>query len=275
MLQSAITDDDPQRDADEIGVGELHAGAGVAIVQQHVDSRSQEFLVDSRRLGYDLLAVVVELQHLGFEGRNINRQDTARLVTAGLDRRRQDAIDADAVAPHDARLLPAVLVQEGRAKLLAVFRAELEDVSNFDTPFEYQLLSVVRVAVDGVAYVGHDNVVSGEREVAPGHHVSRVVVCLVGAGDAGGHGCDGVVDNQLDILILRQSNRAGETDGCTGYRLYVFRINQSYLFAENAAQFGVVNLVVSPDNDNVDAISSGGVQRSPFGMVGVAVPVCC
>ena len=39
FLQAPLADDDPQRDADQVGVLELHPGALVAVVDQHVEPR--------------------------------------------------------------------------------------------------------------------------------------------------------------------------------------------------------------------------------------------
>ena len=61
-----------------------------------------------------------------------------------LDHRLQRAADADAVAAHDHQ--PALLLRIGvdRAELLAVFRAELEDLADLDGAADAQRAARLR-----------------------------------------------------------------------------------------------------------------------------------
>ena len=45
IFQAALADYHPQRNADQVGVLELHARPAVTIVQQHVDPRGSELIV--------------------------------------------------------------------------------------------------------------------------------------------------------------------------------------------------------------------------------------
>src|SRR5258707_4405937 len=43
--EAPFPDDDPMRNSDELGIGEFHARTGVAIVEQYVDARGVELLI--------------------------------------------------------------------------------------------------------------------------------------------------------------------------------------------------------------------------------------
>ena len=81
--------------------------------------------------------------------RDAQRPDDAVLVVALLDDRLQRARDADAVAAHDRRLARAGLVQKRRVQLLAVFRAELEHVADFNRAADFQRLAAFRAGFAG------------------------------------------------------------------------------------------------------------------------------
>ena len=82
------------RDADQLGIGEFHAGSGVAIVEQHLDAILEQRAVevlgglrDPRRLA------CVEGDHHDAERCEGLRPDDSRRVVVLLDRRGDDALD--------------------------------------------------------------------------------------------------------------------------------------------------------------------------------------
>ena len=77
---------------------------------------------------------VVRVQHRDhhFEGRHRDRPDDAVRVVVRFDDRRHHAPDADPVRAHHDRHRSARLVLHDGAELLAVLRAELEDVADLD-----------------------------------------------------------------------------------------------------------------------------------------------
>ncbi len=70
--------------------------------------------------------------HHHLERRNRRRQPEPVLVVILLDRRRQNALDPNPVAPHDRRHFLAVLVEHPGAHRFRILVAQLEDVSNLD-----------------------------------------------------------------------------------------------------------------------------------------------
>src|SRR5690606_36352912 len=130
-LQAALADGDAERQPDDVGVVELHAGAEVAVVVQRWDARLLQRLV--QRLGLLQRLVGAGQRHeVHVVGRNLARPDDAVLVVVLLDYRCEQAVQPDTVAAHDDQLVGAVAVQERRADRLAVARAELEAVAQLD-----------------------------------------------------------------------------------------------------------------------------------------------
>src|SRR5262245_15214936 len=119
-------------DPDQLGVRELHAGPLVAVVEQDVDARLPELLVEA--LPCLRRGDVLRVQHCDheLEGSHVQRPDDSLLVVVPLHDRREAATDPDAVGAHDDRDGLAGLVEHGCAELLAVAGAELEDVADLD-----------------------------------------------------------------------------------------------------------------------------------------------
>ncbi len=111
--QPALAHHQLQRPADEVGVGELHAGALVAVVDGHLEAQVGQLA--SHALGLGLHGVVAHGQrddaHMG--RRNRERPHDAMLVVVLLDHGGQGARDAYAIAAHDEGHLVAFLVGEG------------------------------------------------------------------------------------------------------------------------------------------------------------------
>ncbi len=87
----------------------------------------------------DQLRVVgLQRDQLDFVGRDRHRPHDAVLVVILLDRRGDDAGDADAVAAHLHRLLHAVGIEEIAAHRLRVLRAQEEDLADLDAAVAVQ-----------------------------------------------------------------------------------------------------------------------------------------
>src|SRR5581483_4821515 len=86
----------------------------------------------------------------------------------------------DSVAPHDERLLAAVLVEERRLERGRVLRTELEDVADLDRSAKCQRAAALDAAV---ALGGHADVGEARREVALGFDAAQVPARAVCARD--------------------------------------------------------------------------------------------
>src|ERR1043165_1782019 len=171
---------DPQREADQIRILELHARALVAVVEEHVDAGGEELRVDLLgRRAHGLL--FAEGRHDDGERRDRDRPDDAVVVVALLHRGGDRAADPKAIAAHDHRLALAVLVEERAAHRLGVLRAELEHVPDLDAAVDLQrrLAARARIAGDN----GGDVRVLRLGEVAAGIRAAEVIVLLVTADD--------------------------------------------------------------------------------------------
>jgi hypothetical protein len=99
------------------------------------------------------------------------------VVVVLLDRRRDEARHADAVAAHDERALLLLVVDERRPHRRGVLGAEHEDVAGFDAAIARERAPVAaraRIARRGEANVGDlALVVATEAHVASGANRSR------------------------------------------------------------------------------------------------------
>ena len=99
-----------------------------------------------------------------------------------LDHGLQRPADADAVAAHDHEPALLLVVGVGRAELLAVFRAQLEDVADLDRAADLERLARLRarLALAHAAEVAEPR----DGEVARDVDIAQVEAVAVGAGDA-------------------------------------------------------------------------------------------
>src|SRR5580765_3758145 len=127
LLGQEIPHSDANRHAEEVRVLELHAGALVAIVEQHVETRRSKLAVDLLA-GTRLRAVLgPDRDQVHLERCNGPGPDDAIRVVALLDRPGSDPGGANPIRSHDDRLLLPLLVQVHRTKRRGVPRPELED----------------------------------------------------------------------------------------------------------------------------------------------------
>src|SRR5205823_7399276 len=81
--------------------------------------------------------------------RDRNRPDDPGIIVALLDRGRDGASDAEAVATHDHELALSAFVEVRAVHRLRIFRTELEDVTNFDPAVDLQRSAAARTGVAG------------------------------------------------------------------------------------------------------------------------------
>src|SRR5688572_15260450 len=199
FLEAALAHDEAMRDADELLVGEEHAGALVAVVEEDLHAGRDELRVELfGGIAHGAALLVAERDHRDGEGRHRIGPDDAALVEILLDGRGDDARDADAVAAHLHRLRRALLVDVVDAHLLRVGRAQLEDVTDLDAADDLERALAVRrgIAGDDVANIGDD----GIRQVAVPVHAGHVEAVLVRARAEVAHGGHRAVGDDPDVM---------------------------------------------------------------------------
>jgi hypothetical protein len=110
----------------------------VAVVEQYVHASGFQLRVDGfghlRRLFFH----DAEWTKNDRVWRDGQWPDQAVLVVFGFRKTGDDAVHADAVAPHDDRLPVGVFVVKRGIECDRILRAQLEDVADFDTVDEFQ-----------------------------------------------------------------------------------------------------------------------------------------
>src|SRR5579862_2646520 len=77
-LEASLAHHDPVRDAEQLGIGEFDAGAGIAVVVEDIDSRIRELRIESiGNLAYPGRLVLVERHQHHLEGSDGLRPDDA------------------------------------------------------------------------------------------------------------------------------------------------------------------------------------------------------
>src|SRR3981081_2712630 len=102
--EAPFPDDDPMRNSDELGIGELDPRTGVTIVEQYVDTGGVELPVqriggflDPRRL------LVIDRHQDHLERRDRVRPENAVGIVILFDGRSDDPRDPDSVTAHEHR----------------------------------------------------------------------------------------------------------------------------------------------------------------------------
>src|SRR4029078_4498991 len=132
VVERLLADSEPNRAPDEVGVGELFAGALVAVVEEDGAGGllpGTHGLVCAFRT---LRAARSERDHVHVVRRHRSRPHDPVLVVVLFDDRGHDASAPEAVPAAEQRLLPTVLVEERCAQGLGVEGAEVEDVADLD-----------------------------------------------------------------------------------------------------------------------------------------------
>ena len=203
---------EPNREADQVGVGELDPRAGVPVVVEHLDTGLHQPVVELLGGGADRVATLApagegdEVHRVRGEG---GRPDQPAVVVVLLGHRGDDARHADPVAAHDhGVLVPGVVLVAG-VERLAVLGADLEDVADLDAPVDRE-----RRPAAGARIAGRDAdqlhpPVDGH--VPPDDRVAHMTVGLVGAGDPAVIGVDRRVgDDDVERRVVRAEVAAGQ-----------------------------------------------------------------
>ena len=210
-LQTAFAHDEAVRYADQFPVGKHDARADVAVVQNDVYARGLEVLVELvRSFAHGFALLVVHRADDGFKGGDGLGPHNALVVVTLFDGSADEAGNADTVATHFKGLRLAVFVKERCVHRFGILRAEVEDVSDFDTALQLQfpLAAGARIPFDDVAEVFDE----GFGEVAP-----EVDARVVEAGNVGaaaeirhiGDGAVGVDDDTIEKVVPYDSGEGG------------------------------------------------------------------
>src|SRR5205085_7415162 len=135
------------------------------------------------------------------------RKPKALAVIALLDRRSEDALDADPVTAHNRRYLFAGLIEDPRSHRFRVLVAQLEDVSDLDRPGHYHRRPAIRTSLSGLN-VAHVFVLF-YREIAPGRDITQVVVLLVSSRNQIGAAFERLVDHDLQTVHAHRTKVSG------------------------------------------------------------------
>src|SRR5690606_41135785 len=107
--------------------------AQATVVEHGVDAGGPEFFVQGLRGGVDFGNLLrVDDAHGDLPGRHRLGPDDPGFVVVLLDRRGDDARNADPVAAHRRMHVGAAFIQHGEVHRLAVFAAAPEHVADFD-----------------------------------------------------------------------------------------------------------------------------------------------
>ena len=193
------------RHADELPVGEHHAGTHVAVVENDVDALSLELFIETvGGFAHGFALRIVHRADHHFERGDGVRPDDAALVVTLLDGSAGETGHADAVAAHLENLRLAVFIEIGGVEGFGVLRAKVEDVTDFNAALQAEhALAVGRgVALDDVAQVGN----LGFGQVAAEVHAGVVIALFIGAAAEVGHVGDGQVC--IDGNVFLDADRA-------------------------------------------------------------------
>src|SRR6266446_3925742 len=129
---------DSKGNTNQIGVLELHTRTFIAIIEQYVDASVFKSASDVLGGSADLLVAGVGGDYHHFKRCDRSWQPEPVFVIRLLDRRRQNALDANPVTPHDWDDFLPIAVEHARAHRLGILVAEFEDVSDFDRRVDAQ-----------------------------------------------------------------------------------------------------------------------------------------
>ena len=145
FFEAAVADGDAVRHANELPVGKHGTGALATVVQNHIHAGCHQSFIEGRggALNFGETVRADRADHHG-ERRYGVRPDDAALVMILLDGGSRQARDADAVAAHFHELRLAVFAQKSGIHGLAVFGAQVKNVTHFNTALNRQRALTVR-----------------------------------------------------------------------------------------------------------------------------------
>ncbi len=242
LLQSALADHDAMRNADQFHVGEHHARPLVAVVEQHVEAGGREIGVKFfRGLAHGRAFAHADRHDREFERRHRQRPDDAALVVVLLDRRGDDARDADAVTAHFHRLLFAGFVEKRAFQRRGILGAQLEDMADFDAAADVERALAVgaQVAGDDIADVGNHGRL---RQIAAPVDTGVMLAVLVCAADEIAGGGRRAVDNHGKASGVFHIERAERSEPGIEHRAH-FSFGGGLQWRQQVRQFRRLDLV--------------------------------
>ena len=178
--QRLLAHRDPDRHAEQIGIGEFLARTLGPVVQKDVEAAVS---TEARRPRRPARAPPPRRRGVRAHGHRMERSSAARRCRArrgAARRRRDDPAGPDPVAPHQHGVLLPVLVQEGRPERRRIGRPELEDVADLDRGLESQPPAAHRA---GISFDRLPDVRETGREVAAVLDATQVPARPVCPGD--------------------------------------------------------------------------------------------
>ena len=138
ILEAPGADRDPQRNADQLGIGELHTRSTIPIVQQDIHAGGPELGVETLGAFHRLLVVHLHHGQDHLVRGDAHRPDQAVLVVVGLGHGRHCPAHPDPVGTHGRNPVHAVGVEDRHAHGVGVPAAQLEDVPRLDAAGDAQ-----------------------------------------------------------------------------------------------------------------------------------------
>src|SRR5436190_504666 len=139
LRQRLFANANAERESNQLGIFELHSRPLVAVVEDDLHTPFRELGVNFLGQSHHR-TVRSHIQRRDANGvrRDGQRPDDAVLVVALFEDGLQGAGHTDAVRAHNGRLLFAGGVKEQRPERLAVFGSQLEHVTDFDRPPDFE-----------------------------------------------------------------------------------------------------------------------------------------
>ena len=256
VLERSGANGDAQGKADEFGVFELDAGPFVAVVEEDFDVLRGEFLVNGFGEFHGWRAGrCVQRGDANGVGSDFQRPKDAVLVVFLFNYGLESAGDSDAVATHDGWAAFAVVVEEESAEAFAVFRAEFENVADFNGGAHLEGLAGLRAG-----FAGLDSAQvcpAADLDVALDVDMAKVETVFVGARSEFGS----VAKHEVGADFKAGDVDGAQTSGTGAECLADFfrRCGAKVGSAENAGEFGLVEPVGSEQQEKnwaVDGFSA-------------------
>ncbi len=113
--------------ADQVGGGELGAGALVGVVVEHVDALGQQLAIELFAGRIRIVGTLLQVENDSPEWRDRLRPFDARIVMAGLDDGADQARDADTIGAAMDRHFCTIGAGDKRLHLVRILGAEVEE----------------------------------------------------------------------------------------------------------------------------------------------------
>ena len=179
-LESPRADGDPEGEAHQFSVGELHPRPFVTVIEESFDTGGSQAFINRLGGGHRLLVVHLDNRDHHLVGGDADWPDQAGIVVVGLGHRCHGPSHADAVGAHGRYPGLSVGVQYRDTHGLGVLPAQFEDVAGLNTTDDREGLPTggTGLTVDDSPHVRP----SIHADVPVDVHSGVVHVVLVGAG---------------------------------------------------------------------------------------------